>query len=79
MFSSQGLVDTSKEIEKLEKRFGSLTSQQTRLQESMQKPDYESKVPETVRNSNKEKVSHTNVWFEIYIKNSNINILHLFD
>ncbi|XP_072015193.1 valine--tRNA ligase-like [Amphiura filiformis] len=54
-----GLVDTSKEIEKLEKRISSLTSQQTRLQETMDKPDYESKVPENVKKTNSEKMLQT--------------------
>ena len=35
---------------------GSLTTQQTKLQDAMKKPDYESKVPENVRKTNSEKV-----------------------
>ena len=52
----QGLVDTSKEIEKLDKRYKNLTSQQSKLVEAMAKDDYETKVPESIRNSNSEKV-----------------------
>lgn len=50
------MVDTSKEISKLEQQKEKLTSQQSKLKEKMEADGYQTKVPENVRKSNSEKV-----------------------
>ena len=52
----QGLVDIGKEITKLEGKKDKLISSRKRLEESMAKPDYKTKVPENVQTQNNEKV-----------------------
>merc|ERR1712227_972260 len=53
----KGLIDISKEIIKLENKKKTLSSQLTKLTEAANKPDYNSKVPEKVRNQNQEKMT----------------------
>merc|ERR1712062_865790 len=50
----KGIIDPSKEVEKVQKKQDLLKNQ---LKKSMQIKDYESKVPEEVRKSNSEKLS----------------------
>ena len=52
----QGLLDITKEVAKLEDKKLKLSSQIKRLQEATTKPDYETKVPQNVREQNQEKV-----------------------
>ncbi|XP_049829740.1 valine--tRNA ligase [Schistocerca gregaria] len=54
----KGLVDPSREIEKLQKKEESLNQQVTKLHQAMSAEDYEIKVPEEVRKANEEKLSH---------------------
>lgn len=55
----KGVVDTSKEISKLEQQKEKLTSQQSKLKEKMEADGYQTKVPENVRKSNSEKFANT--------------------
>ena len=55
-FLFQGLIDATKEVGKLQEKQGKLQSQLEKLKQSVAKPDYESKVPENVRQQNTEKV-----------------------
>ncbi|XP_071948328.1 valine--tRNA ligase-like [Antedon mediterranea] len=55
----KGIVDVGKEIGKLEQKKQRLMEQNTKLQETMAKADYESKVPEKVRTTNSEKMLQT--------------------
>lgn len=52
----KGVVDTQKEVAKLESQKEKLVSQQSKLKEKMEVEGYEEKVPESVRNANAEKV-----------------------
>ena len=55
----KGIIDPSKEVEKVQKKQETLRNQLEKLKKSMQIKDYETKVPEEVRKSNAEKVSQT--------------------
>lgn len=59
MFCTQGLIDTTKEVEKLKKKSDLLTQTVEKLQKSMSVPDYEVKVPEDVKDANKEKLKQS--------------------
>lgn len=52
----KGLIDIKKEAGKLEEKKSKLDGQLNKLQEAAAKADYETKVPENVRQQNKEKV-----------------------
>lgn len=53
----KGIIDPSKEVEKVQKKQDLLKNQLEKLKKSMQIKDYETKVPEEVRKSNSEKLS----------------------
>lgn len=53
------MIDTNKEIEKLKKKSGVLTQTVIKLQKAMSVADYETKVPEDVRNTNREKLEQS--------------------
>lgn len=53
----KGLIDITKEVGKLEEKKSKLDGQLNKLQEAAAKADYETKVPENVRQQNKEKVN----------------------
>lgn len=55
----KGLIETDKEISKLEKKKAALEQTVLRLQQSMTANDYESKVPVNVREANSEKLSQS--------------------
>ncbi|XP_038047447.1 valine--tRNA ligase-like [Patiria miniata] len=55
----KGLVDTEKEISKLAQRIEKLEVQRNKLQQATMVPDYATKVPQAVQDSNKEKMSQT--------------------
>jgi len=52
----KGLIDPSKEVEKLEKKRSALLSQIEKLRKAAEVPDYTTKVPEDVRKANQEKL-----------------------
>ena len=52
----QGLIDVPKEIAKLEDKKKRLDNTLKKLQDAAAKPDYETKVPANVRESNAQKV-----------------------
>lgn len=56
---NQGLIDTSKEVEKLKKKSDLLTQTVEKLNKAMNVADYEIKVPEDVRSANKEKLKQS--------------------
>lgn len=51
----KGLIDVGKEKGKLAEKEQKLRQQLEKLRETMAKPDYESKVPEEIRNGNSQK------------------------
>lgn len=53
------MIDPLKEIEKLNKKGDSLTQTVEKLHKTMSIADYETKVPEDVRNTNKEKLKQS--------------------
>jgi len=53
------LIDTSKEIEKLKKKSDLLTQTVEKLNKAMSVADYETKVPDDVRNANKDKLEQS--------------------
>lgn len=53
------MIDTNKEIEKLKKKSDLLTQTVIKLQKAMSVVDYETKVPEDVRNTNSEKLEQS--------------------
>lgn len=53
------MIDTSKEIEKLKKKSDLLTQTVEKLNKAMSVADYETKVPEDVRNANKDKLKQS--------------------
>lgn len=55
----KGLIDTSKEIEKLKKKSDLLTQTVEKLNKAISVADYETKVPEDVRNANKDKLKQS--------------------
>jgi len=57
----KGLIDPSKEVEKLTKKKAALQQSVEKLEKATQVPDYSTKVPEDVRKSNKEKIDHSKV------------------
>jgi len=57
----KGLVDPAKEIEKLNKKKAALLQTVEKLLKASQVPDYATKVPEDVRNANKEKVEQSEI------------------
>ena len=56
LFLTQGLIDADKELGKLQDKKSKLETHLGKLKEGAAKPDYENKVPETVRQQNFEKV-----------------------
>lgn len=54
----RGVIDTNKEVSKLEQQKEKLVSQQDKLKEKMEVEGYQTKVPENVRKSNSEKFSN---------------------
>lgn len=56
----KGLIDPSKETEKLMKKQDSLSQQVKKLQQAMDAPDYITKVPAEVRQANFEKLTQSN-------------------
>lgn len=52
----QGLIEPEKELAKLEKKRQALTQTISKLEKDMSREDYESKVPEEIRNSNAAKL-----------------------
>merc|ERR1711997_1218390 len=57
----KGIIDCTKEIEKLEKKMSILEIQSNKLLKDSQIEGYESKVPADVRKSNAEKSEQTNM------------------
>ncbi|XP_067001147.2 valine--tRNA ligase isoform X1 [Anabrus simplex] len=55
----KGLIEPAKELEKLQKKKEFLTQQLNKLQQLMSSTDYETKVPEEVRQTNAEKLTQT--------------------
>lgn len=53
------MIDTTKEIEKLRKKSDLLTQTVEKLQKAMSVGDYETKVPEDIKNTNKEKLTQS--------------------
>lgn len=53
------MIDTSKEVDKLKKKSDLLTQTVEKLQKAMGVADYENKVPEDVKNANKEKLQQS--------------------
>lgn len=53
------MIDTSKEVDKLKKKSDLLTQTVEKLQKAMGVADYETKVPEDVKNANKEKLQQS--------------------
>lgn len=53
------MIDSTKEIEKLNKKSDSLTQTVTKLHKAMSVADYKTKVPEDVQNTNKEKLQQS--------------------
>lgn len=53
------MIDTTKEVEKLKKKSDLLSQTVVKLQKTMGVADYESKVPEDVKNANKEKLQQS--------------------
>lgn len=53
------MIDTTKEVEKLKKKSDLLSQTVVKLQKAMGVVDYESKVPEDVKNANKEKLQQS--------------------
>ncbi|ELT91500.1 hypothetical protein CAPTEDRAFT_153512 [Capitella teleta] len=60
----KGLIDIEKEVAKLEDKKKRLEAQVKKLNEASAKPDYQTKVPETVRQQNSEKLSQTTIEIE---------------
>ncbi|XP_069121491.1 LOW QUALITY PROTEIN: valine--tRNA ligase-like [Argopecten irradians] len=60
----KGLIDPSKEKTKLDGKKNKLSSQLQKLTEASQKPDYTSKVPQTIRDQNSEKMAEISVEIE---------------
>ncbi|KAK3087210.1 hypothetical protein FSP39_003149 [Pinctada imbricata] len=56
----KGIIDISKEITKLEGKKDKLITSLKRLEETIAKPDYKSKVPENVQTQNSEKMTEIN-------------------
>lgn len=56
----KGLIDPSKEIQKIQKKLEFLQSTQKKLEQAMNVSDYVSKVPADVQQSNSEKLAQTN-------------------
>lgn len=57
--SLKGLIDVSKEVEKLKKKQESLEQTISKLKQSMSVPDYSTKVPEGVQAANTEKLGQS--------------------
>ncbi|CAD7088868.1 unnamed protein product [Hermetia illucens] len=55
----KGLIDVDKEIEKLQKKCDGLKNTVSKLEQAMAVPDYETKVPAEVQESNKEKLEQS--------------------
>ncbi|XP_002732116.2 valine--tRNA ligase [Saccoglossus kowalevskii] len=55
----KGMIDVSKEINKLKQKQERLAGQQKKLQNAMSIDDYDNKVPENIRQNNSEKLSQT--------------------
>ncbi|XP_070532577.1 valine--tRNA ligase-like [Ptychodera flava] len=55
----KGMIDMAKEVTKLEQKVEKLVAQQTKLQNAAKIEDYETKVPENIRQANAEKLSQT--------------------
>ena len=52
----QGIIDIDKELSSLKTKSTQLVEKKTKLEETINKPDYENKVPESVREDNSNKV-----------------------
>ena len=59
IFLFQGLIDPSKETEKLLKKQDSLLQQVNKLEQAIGAPDYIAKVPADVRQANFEKLTQS--------------------
>ena len=53
----QGLIDVTKELQKLQEKVTRIEKENARLTETASRPDYMSKVPEHVRQEKADKVS----------------------
>ena len=60
----KGLIDPTKEVEKLNKKKSALQQTVDKLKKAMEVKDYDSKVPEDVRNANKEKLDTSSLEIE---------------
>ncbi|KAK5642775.1 hypothetical protein RI129_008942 [Pyrocoelia pectoralis] len=60
----KGLIEPNKEIAKLQKKLGTLEGTKLKLNQSMTIPDYSTKVPFEIQQSNNEKLSQINVEVE---------------
>lgn len=56
----KGLIEPAKEIQKIHKKLEFLQSTRQKLEQSMNVPNYSTKVPKEVQDSNNEKLSETN-------------------
>ena len=55
-YDSQGIIDIDKELSSLKTKSTQLVEKKTKLEETINKPDYENKVPESVREDNSNRV-----------------------
>ena len=60
----KGLIDPTKEVEKLNKKKSALQQTVDKLKKAMEVKDYDSKVPEDVRTANKEKLDTSSLEIE---------------
>jgi len=60
----KGLIDPVKEVEKLNKKKTALQGTVDKLKKAIEVKDYESKVPEDIRNANKEKLATSSLEIE---------------
>lgn len=60
----KGLIEVDKEVEKLNKKKDNLSSTVGKLEQAMGAADYETKVPEEVRNNNREKLDQSKIEIE---------------
>merc|ERR1712059_246381 len=56
MVMLKGIVDLTKEVEKLRQKQGAAKQQEAKLTEAISRPDYTTKVPENVQAQNTEKL-----------------------
>ena len=60
----KGLIDPTKEVEKLNKKKSALQQTVDKLKKAMEVKDYDNKVPEDVRTANKEKLDTSSLEIE---------------